>query len=230
MEVYRFMSRFRLILVSLFAVVAVGAVSAASASADSCTGGSNLVFCTSPGNLPLVGETVLGSGGLALLASIIGGAEAKFHCPSFDVTGTLGKLGASTGLLLFLNCKEEKPAGCKLSAANEKEIDANFKEQQETTGLALLTGSGTGEEFTTLTVEDKSAPTELCAAKGALKVSGKQMVETSTGAALNQTVTAKKAESFLKLGAETASFNGVAQVHLGGANVGSLWLVLNTGV
>ncbi|HEY2283919.1 MAG TPA: hypothetical protein VGH60_10260 [Solirubrobacteraceae bacterium] len=219
------MSRFRLILLGLLAVVAVGAVSAGPASADSCNGGAHVVFCTSPGNLPLVGETVLGSGGLALLASIIGGAEAKFHCPSFDVTGTLGELGVGKGLLLFLNCKEELPGGCKLSAANEKEIDANFNTQQQTTGLALDTGSGTGEEFTSLAVESK--PGESCAANGTLKVTGKQMVETTTGAAVNQTVTAKKAESFLKLGAEKASFNGVAQVHLGGANLGSAWLVMS---
>lgn len=52
------------------------------------------------------------------------------------------------------------------------------------------------------------------------------MVETSTGAAVNQTVTVKKAESSLRLGTQTASFNGVFQVHLGGANIGSAWLVM----
>ncbi|HEY2283921.1 MAG TPA: hypothetical protein VGH60_10275 [Solirubrobacteraceae bacterium] len=219
------MSRFRLVLLGLLAVAAVSAVSAASASADSCNGGTHLVFCTSPGNLPLVGETVSGLGGLALLTSIIGGAEAKFDCSDFHASGTLGELGASTGLLLFLNCKEEKPAGCKLSAANEKEIDAHFNAQQETTGLALDTGSGAGEEFTSLTVENK--PGETCAANGALKVTGKQMVETSTGAGLSQTVTAKKAESFLKLGVEKATFSGVAPVHLSGANADANWLVMS---
>jgi len=224
------MSRFRLLFLGLLAVVAVGAVSAGSASADSCTGGSNVVFCTSPGNLPLVGETVLGLGTLALLAGIVGGLEARFHCPDFHVTGTLGKLGASTGLLLFLNCKEEKPAGCKLSEANELAIDALFTEQQETAGLATLTGSGKGvsEEFAKLTVESK--PGETCVVKETLNVTGKQMVETSTVAAVDQTVTAKKAESTLKLGSAAASFNGVAKVHLGGANIGSAWLALTTGV
>jgi hypothetical protein len=224
MEVYRFMSRFRLILVGLFVVVAVGAVSVGSASADSCNGGTHLVFCTSPGNLPLVGETVSGLGGLALLASVIGGAEAKFDCSDFHVTGTLGKLGAGKGLLLFLKCKEEKPAGCKLSLENEKEIDANFNAQQETTGLALDTGAGAGEEFTSLAIENK--PGETCFANGALKVTGRQMVETSTGAGLSQTVTAKKAESFLKFG-EKASFSGVAVVHLSGANADANWLVMS---
>jgi hypothetical protein len=220
------MSRFRLFLLGLLAVLAVGAVSAGSALADTCTGGSHQVFCTSPGNLPLVGETVLGLGTLALLAGKVGGAEARFHCPDFHVTGKLGELGASSGLLLFLNCKEEKPAQCKLSTSDEKEIDAEFTAQQETTGLALLTGSkGPGEEFTVLHVEKK--PGETCVGEGTLKVAGRQMVETSTGAALDQTVTAKKAESSLKLGAAEASFNGVSKVHLGGTNKGSLWLVMS---
>jgi hypothetical protein len=222
------MSRFRLLLLGLLAVLAVGAVSAASASAETCNGGVHLVFCNDA-NVPLHGETILGLGGLALLASILGGAEAKFHCPDFHVTGTLGLLGASTGLLLFLHCKLEKPAGCKLSVADEKEIDAKYTAQQETLTLALFTGSGAGEEFTSLHVEKNGA--ETCAATGTFKVTGRQMVETSAGVTVDQTVTAKKAESFLKLGVEAASFNGVAKVHLAGtsnmANLGLAWGVLH---
>jgi hypothetical protein len=172
-----------------------------------------------------VGETALGSGTLVLLASILGGAEARFDCASIDSRGTLGELGASSLLVLLLTCKEEKPAGCKLSAANEKEVDAKMNAQQETTGLKLFTGAGAGEEFTSLTIENK--PGETCATSGTLKITGKQMAETSTGAAVNQTVTGKKAESFLKLGAEKASGNGTGQFHLGGANIGSAWLVMS---
>ncbi|HEY2282209.1 MAG TPA: hypothetical protein VGH60_01510 [Solirubrobacteraceae bacterium] len=218
------MSRFRSVLVGLLAVVATGIVWVGSASADSCNGGSHVVFCTSPGNLPLVGETVSGLGGLALFASTIGGAEIKFDCSDFHVAGTLGELGAGKGLFLFLNCKEEKPAGCKLPATNEKEIDAKFNVQQETTSLALEIGSGTSEELTSLAIESK--PGETCFASGAFKVTGRQMVETSTGAAVNQTVTAKRVESFLKLGVEKVSFSGVAQIHLGGANLGWAWLTM----
>ncbi|HEY2282208.1 MAG TPA: hypothetical protein VGH60_01505 [Solirubrobacteraceae bacterium] len=172
-----------------------------------------------------MGETGLGPGGLVLVASILGGAEARFDCASADGTGTFGKLGASTGLYLLLNCKEEKPAGCKLSAASEKEIDANFTGQQETTGLTLFIGSGAGEEFTTYTIESK--PGETCVVNGAQKITGRQMAETSTAAAVDQTATAKKAESFLKLGTEKASASGVGKFHLGGANLGSAWLTMN---
>ncbi len=219
------MSRFRLFLLGLLAVSVVGVVSAGSASADSCNGGTHVVFCTSPGNLPLVGETALGLGALALFASTVGGLEAKGHCSDFHGTGTLGQLGAATGLALFLHCKMERPAGCKLSAANEKELDVKFTVQLQTTGLALLTGSGTGEEFTNLTLESK--PGETCVINGSVNVTGKQMVEVSTGAAVNLTITAKKSESFLKLGNSVGTFSGVAQVHLGGANIGSAWLVMS---
>jgi len=101
------MSRSRLCLLGLLAVSAVGGVSAGSASADSCNGGTSVVFCTNPGNLPLAGETVLGLGTLALFVSIIGGLDFRLHCPDFHVTGSLGGLGAVIGLFLFLHCKEE---------------------------------------------------------------------------------------------------------------------------
>jgi hypothetical protein len=223
------MSCFKLVLLGLLGVLAVGAASAASSSsAESCNGGTHLVFCNNLHDL-LVGETVLGLGGLALLASILGGLEAKFHCPDFHVKGTLGKLGAGTGLLLFLHCKLEKPAGCKLTAADEKEIDANYTAQRETLTLALFTGSGTGETFTSLHIENNGA--EKCVFTGTFTVTGKQMVETSAGVTVDQTVTAKKAESFLKFGVEALSFNGVAKVHLAGtsnmANLGLAWGVLH---
>jgi hypothetical protein len=219
------MARFRLWLLALSVVFVVSAVSIGSASADSCTGGTHLVFCTSPGNLPLVGELVLGTGGLALVASILGGAEAKFDCPLFDFHGVLEKLGAYTLLLLFLTCKEEKPAGCKLSAADEKEVHTEFIGQKQSLTLGLVTGSGPGEEITSFHVEN--APGKTCIQTGTFSITGRQMVEMSEGATVDKEVTAKKSESFMKLGVERASFSGIAKVHLGGANIGSAWLVMH---
>jgi hypothetical protein len=90
----------------------------------------------------LVGELALGTGGLDLFGSILGGAEVKFHCSKSDTYGVLGKLGTGTGLFLLLNCKEERPVGCKLSATDEKEIDSTFIAQQQSLGLVLFTGGG----------------------------------------------------------------------------------------
>jgi hypothetical protein len=212
-----------LLLLGLLAVLAVGAVSAASASAQTCTGGSHFVFCTSPGNLPIENELVLGLGGLSVLAGTISGAAATFHCPDVHFHGELTTLGAGFGSLTFLHCVEEKPASCELE---ESTIVANFTSQQENATLATFTGSGTGNTFTTLKIKAKAG--ETCVAAGNFAVTGSQMVETPTGGEgkIEQEVQAKKAESNLKIGGNSASFSSKGEVHLGGANAGSAWLVM----
>lgn len=223
------MAHFKLFLLSLLAVSAVCVAASASASAESCTGGSNLVFCH--GNTPLVNEAVLGLAGTLVFASTVGGAEAKFSCPKGDFKATLEALGAFKGLLLSLGCKEEKPTSCKLTAADESEIDALFTGQQKSQTSALVTGSMAGEELVTLHVENK--PGEICPQTGALVVTGKQVVETPNGSVslLEQEIVAKKSGSFLKLGSASASLSfTIKDTHLGGANLGLFWLVANTGV
>jgi hypothetical protein len=216
------MSCFKLVLLGLLGMFAVSGVSVASASAETCTGGSSLVACSSPGNVPLIGELALGTGGLDLFAASIAGVEVKFHCSKSDTDGVLGKLGAGTGLFLLLNCKEEKPASCKLSAAQEKEIDSTFIAQQQSLGLVLFTGAKAGEEFTSLVIVG-------CAVAGTYPVTGRQMAETPTGkeGKIEQEIVAKKSESFLKLGVEAGSFSGTTKLHLGGPNIGSAWLVMH---
>jgi hypothetical protein len=218
------MSRFRLFMLGLLAVLAFGVVGSASASADSCTGGSNLVYCASPGNTPLTGTSVLGLGGLSLLSGTIGGASAKFHCPDVHFTGTLGNLGASTGLLQFLNCKEEAPANCKLKAGQEKEIDAKVIGQQTSATAVTFTGAGTGELFATLEVEGAS-----CVATGSFPVTGSQLAETPTGGEgkVEQEIVAKKSGSMMKLGPNTASFSSSVKAMVAS---GSAWLVMTAGI
>ena len=60
-------------------------------------------------------------------------------------------------------------------------------------------------------------------------VTGRLMVEAPKGAegVIDQEVVAKKSESFIKLGSQPASFSGTAKVHLGGANIGSAWLIMH---
>jgi hypothetical protein len=228
------MVRFKLVLLGLLAVFAVGAVASASASADSCNGGAHFVFCTSPGNLPITHELVLGTGSLALFGATLTGAAAKFHCPTIDGHGKIELLGHATGLLYFLNCKMEKPAGCKLSAAQEAEIVVHYLSVQQSATLTLFTGTGgtSGEEFAAVEVETEAGKT--CAAVETGKtmqtfpVTGKQMAKTPNGATgkLNQEISTTKAESVLKMGGNEASFSAKAEVHLGGVNAGSNWLVM----
>lgn len=221
------MSRIRLLLMGLLAVVVVGAVASASASAaESCTSGTtHFLFCND-NQEPLTGSSVLGTSGLALLTGHLAGAEAKFDCKSDDFKATLGALGTGTGLILFLNCTEEKPAKCKLSSADEKEIDAKFAVQQNSVTLATFTGSGTGEEFVALHVESVSE-TEKCAVPGTYPVTGKQIANTPKGASslVNQEIVATKANSILKIGTEpNAGFSSTtSNTHL---TNGLAWLVM----
>jgi len=119
------------------------------------------------------------------------------------------------------------PAKCKLSAADEQDIHVRFNGQKESLTLGLVTGAGAGEEITSLHIENK--PGEICVTTGTFAVTGRQMVETPNGAKgeLDQEVVAKKSESFMKLGTSAASFSGTAKVHLGGANIGSAWLIMH---
>jgi hypothetical protein len=212
----------RLLLLSTLVVFVVGAVASAAASADTCNGGSHLVFCNDNSE-SLVGQEALGTGGLALMVATVGGAEIKFHCKSGVAKGILGTLGSGTGLGLLLGCVEEKPAGCDLSAAQEKEIDVKTNGQLRSVTLALITGSGVAEEFTTLEIVNLGACT---LATGNYPITGKQLVEIPKGgSSLSlQEIVAKKAGSFLTFDGHPASFSETStNVHLPS---GLPWLVM----
>jgi hypothetical protein len=223
MEVNKFMSRIRLLLLGLLAVLAVGVVASASASADSCSGGTSLVFCS--GSEALVGKEVLGTSGAAVLAGTTGGAEIKISCTSDDFKATLGALGASKGLILFLKCVQEKPAGCDLSAAQAKEIDAKFTAAQRSTTLSLFTGEGAGSEFVSLEITNLGT----CAIPtGSYPVAGKQLVETPEGevSKTEHEIIAKKAGSFLTFDGHPASFSSsTTNAHLASGS----WFVTASG-
>jgi hypothetical protein len=217
------MARFRLLLLGLLAVLAVGAVASASASAETCTGGSFFVFCND-NNEPLHNTEVLGLSGLALLSDTTLGAEAKFHCGDDHFKATLELLGKIKGLILFLHCVEEKPTGCKLSTAQEKEIDATFTGEQKSQTVALFTGAGASETFTTLEIVNTGG---CSLATNNYPVKGKQLVETPKGGSslVNQEIVAKKSGSFLEFnGHKSVSFSSTTtNAHLAS---GLAWLVM----
>jgi hypothetical protein len=181
------------------------------------------VFCSDT-NQPLVGSSVEGISHLSLLTGTIGGAEAKFHCQKDDFKATLEALGASKGLILFLQCKQQLPANCKLSAANETSIHALFNAQVVGHELANFTGSkGAGEEFAQLTVIAGGG----CAIPGTYVVSGKQMVDMPKGAEslAEHELVALKRNSTLFIGTEKASFSSTALVKLSAAPT-LPWLIM----
>jgi hypothetical protein len=215
------MSRVRLVVLGVLAACALSAAASTPAFAGSCTGNTNWVFCSGSGTeLGSAGPTlILGLGGLSLLASVVGTTEVKIHCLDVHLHALLLALGHFHGTLTYLWCKLVKPTNCKLSTGNEKEIEAAFSGEL-TGGLsATINGSKAGEEFTTVNIAEKNA----CAIINNYKITGSQLVEIPNGhvALVEQEIVAKKANSHLKFGVESASYSGTANAMLAS---GGTWL------
>jgi hypothetical protein len=137
-------------------------------------------------------------------------------------------LGASTGLLTFLHCKEETPAKCKLSSAQEEEIDVKFSGKTESATKGILQGaSGASELFIVLKIENK--PGETCPTTGEFAVSGSQLIETPEGRTerTEHEIVAKNTGSMLTFGGNTAKFKTTAKLMLGS---GKSWFITEAGV
>jgi len=162
---------------------------------------------------------VLGLAGLILFASTIGATEVKIHCLDVHFHGLLLALGHFHGTLLFLWCRPLKPANCKLSAAQEKDINASFFGQLTGGKAATLTGSGPGEEFGILEIVENSG----CAFINNYKVKGSQLIEIPKGeeSVVFQEGVAKKSGSHLFLGVEPLSASGSGNAMLAS---GETWL------
>jgi hypothetical protein len=186
--------------------------------AKECGTGKHWVVCSDGGG-DLAGERLEGTVGLALLASTIGGVEAKFDCLKGTINEESELAGALNGLILFRECTELKPANCKLSAADEKEIDAEFNAQLASGSLELLTGAGASEEFAKIEIASGGG----CAVPGTYALTGRQKVETPKGEELltEHEDVAKKSGSTLKLGTEVASFSDSGKIKL---SSGLSWL------
>jgi hypothetical protein len=208
------MTRFRLVLLSLFAVFAVGALASASASAEECINGTKPVFCRASNNTPIHLLKILGESGLSVLASTVGGAEVKLHCTDDLFRGETHLLGLILGEVDFLGCTVEKPANCSVGEGANKLILAKIHIQllpNLMPALGLATGTGPGEEFTEIKITGAS-----CVVAGEYKITGLQSLEFPDGeiGLVDHKIIAKKALSKLKLGIEPASFSSTALVHL----------------
>jgi hypothetical protein len=208
------MTRFRLVLLSLFAVLAVGALASASASAEECINGTKPVFCRWPGNTPIHLLKILGESHLSVLTSSVGGAEVKLHCPDDLFRGETHLLGLILGEIDFLGCTVETPANCTVGEGTNKLILALVHIQllpNLMPALGLATGIGPEEEFTKIKIAGTG-----CAIPGEYKITGLQSLEFPNGESglVNHEIVAKKALSKLKLGVEKASFSSIALVHL----------------
>jgi len=127
------MSKTRLIIAALLAVVAVGVVASASAEPPPPT--SCLKVTTTPAycieGVALVSASAEVEGtnnGASILKGTIASVTSEVKCEKGKLTGTVeggaaGTVGKSTAFMTFEECKLIKPTNCKLTAANAKEIE-----------------------------------------------------------------------------------------------------------
>jgi hypothetical protein len=222
------MSRLRLILFSLLAVLALSAIGSASASAE-C--GASLpthwVFCNDAEPMQELGTppaSALGLGGLQLLEGTITGAAAKFHCEDVHVAAWLLLLGKALVKLTYLHCVEIKPAQCMLSVAQEKEILTKLLvgrtiplgDPLGSPPQLLIAGEGTNEEFVGLEILQKPGM-ECAITPKTYQVTGSQIVTLPEPESMkvNHELVSTKANSHLSIGgASGASYSGTALIHL----------------
>lgn len=212
------MSRFKVVLLSLFAVLAFGALASASASAspDSCNGGLHFVFCYWPSNEPIHLLWALGESLLSVLAAKVGTAEVKLHCKDDLFVALLHLLGLALGEIDFLGCTAEKPANCDIPPL----ILAHFHLQVTSATTGLFRGSGPGEEFANVELLGSG-----CSVPGNYAVTGSQEAEFPEGGVgkLTHLIVVKKSGSHLHFGTEAATFSSEAHVHLASD---ASWLIM----
>lgn len=229
------MSRFRLISSCLLAAFALGAVVLASAGAEEprkcgVENPTHWVFCYS--NHEEIGkpvQDVTGEGGVATLVAKMSG-EARVECEKSSLTGELEPEGKGGGTLALSKCKMTKPAGCKLTEVEGKEIKLRFA--VELTGKlsagdagATFSGTGSGEEVYILFIEHENSECAITA--GGYKVSGKQSAElpSAESALVEHEIVAKKSGSSFKIGEDSATLSDTVKVKLSSPHEGETWYV-----
>jgi len=168
------MSRTRLILLGVLAVLAVGVVASASATEPPVKCGGKVEktpdYCVVGFELENAkGEPVSakleGTNGASILKATVAGATTEIKCGTGKSIGSIedgagGTVGKSKITTTFEACKLLKPATCKLTAADEKEIETT-----ELKGSLTLTAGR---------VEDKLEPKEG-AGFAAVSIEGKEI-------------------------------------------------------
>ena len=227
------MSRTRLMILALLAAFAVSAIVLTPALAEPkkcATGSTHWVFCYN-NNEEMSSQKVEGSGGTAILASSLGG-EAKFECETSTLVAELESLGKGKGTLTLHKCKETKPEHCKLSAAEEKEIELAFtmslssEFKKEVPPEGAFAGTGSGEEIYNLTIEHETSACVIPVGK--YKITGKQETELPKAeeSLAEHEIVAKKSLSNLKVGGNEASLSATDKVKMSSSHGGSsAWYV-----
>jgi hypothetical protein len=185
------MSRTRLILLGLLAVVAVGAVVATTSGAEppvgTCTAVTSAPAYCVAGVPPAAPEKFEGTNsGESILKATVSMVKTEIKCEAGKSKGTIedggaGTVGKSTVTDTFETCKMIKPANCKLSAPAEEEIKtAELKGELEFPSSRIEDGlESKTSAFAGISVEGKE-PSCMISHVGEVKtfsVTGSQLCE-----------------------------------------------------
>lgn len=237
------MSRTRLILLGLLAVVVVGVVASASATEPpkACGGKVEKVpnYCVEKVQLENAkGEPITekfeGTSGESIFKATIASATSEIKCEKGKSKGTIengavGAGGKSTVGDTFEECKLIKPANCKLTAAGEKEIKTT-----SLMGELVLTAGGRIEEklepkegagFASISIEGKESTCPIAETEKpkTFNVIGSQLCEVGTAnteaeeevpGGITHKLICKIAGSGLKIGGNKAEMTNESTVKL----------------
>lgn len=244
------MSRTRLILLGLLAVLAASVVASALATEppakcggkvlttpDYCVGGVELE--NSKGEP--ISEKVEGTNGEALMKATIGGVASEIKCTKGKTQGSIedgaaGTVGKSTKMFIkFETCKLLKPTNCKLTAAEETAIETT-----ELKGALALTAGRVEDKlepregaFATISIEGINNSCVIAEPEipKSFNVTGSQLCEIDKSNAEAETETEKHviicklAGSSLKIGTNPVQVTNEATVVLSGAKAHAAWSI-----
>jgi hypothetical protein len=217
---YEFMSRVKLLFLSIIAASAVGAMAASAASAAPHWVINKTALASGSS------ESVLGllSGGNASLRATISTIPTDILCTAADATGTItgpNKDEAASGIT-FSGCTVSKPTGCTVTNPIVVKPLTSELLATETGGIGFDTWSPkTGEEFVSLTISGSACSVEgVYPVKGKAQCEGTLNTEAETYACLFSDTSGK---GLLKLGSNEATFLAHFLFLLKGANDGQNW-------
>jgi hypothetical protein len=232
------MSRTRLTLLALLAVLVVGVVASASATEPPKKCGAKVEkvpnYCVEGFQLenskgePALAE-VEGADGISVLKATIATVVSEVECKKGQVGGFIeggigGKTGRSRVSSTFEECKLLKPANCKLAASSEREIDTAELQGQ----LTLTAGrvedrfEGPGGGFADVGIEGKESTCGIAEVgkPKTFEVSGSQLCEVdktnieAETLAVAHKIICKTSGSGLKLGGNKAEMTSEATISL----------------
>jgi hypothetical protein len=229
------MSRFRLISLCLLAAFSLAAVVLAPAGAEETKkcgveNPSHWVYCYNNNNeIGNPVQEVSGTGGKVTMVAKIG-VEVRVECKESTLVAELEPEGTGGGTLTMYNCKETKPAFCKLTKAEEKEIALQFASTltgELSPGEVEADFSGTGPEEEIYELQIEAETGECAIPEGGYPVSGKQKTELPSGetSQVEHEIVAKKSGSELMIGESEATLSTKLKVQLSSTNEGESWYV-----